>query len=112
MLSLTWTMIVISLVVMAGIAAVVVSVVILQRGELYYRIRPEARPRRWVLISMLCLFAIFGVWFPIWIVWPNALVSRVLLALFCITFLFVGLVFRWLSPIIDAFVEKRGWPLR
>src|SRR5215469_15642680 len=33
---------------------------------------PDARPRRWVLISMLVLFLIFLVWFPLWMTWPHA----------------------------------------
>jgi hypothetical protein len=88
------------------------SASILLRGKLYHRLKPEARPRRWVLISLLFLFAVFALWFPVWITWPNALVSRVLLALFGITFFLVGMTLKWWTPLVDSYVKRKGWQLR
>jgi O-antigen/teichoic acid export membrane protein len=112
MLSRTGGIIVLSLVAGLGIAAVVLSIIILRRGKLYHRFSPEARPRRWVLISLLVLFSVFVIWFPIWITWPKALISRLLLGLFGATFFVVGVTLRWLSPLVEACVKRRGWHLR
>jgi len=95
-----------------GISVVAASISILRRGRLYHRLNPEARPRRWVLISLLFLFAVFIVWFPVWMRWPHALISRVLTGLFGITFLGVALTFKWFSRIVDGYIQRRGWPLR
>ena len=112
MLSHTGTIIVISLVVGLGISAVLLSIIILLRGKLYHRLRPEARPRRWILISLLFLFTVFVIWFPVWMTWPNALISRLLLGLFGVTFFLVATTIKWLTPIVDSYVKRRGWPLR
>jgi hypothetical protein len=112
MLSHTGTIIVISLVVGLGLSAVVLSIIILRRGKLYHRLRPEARPRRWILISLLFLFAVFVIWFPVWMTWPNALISRLLLGLFGVTFFVVAMTIKWLTPLVDSYVKRRGWPLR
>ena len=112
MLSRTGTIIVISMVIALGISAVVLSVVILRRGKLYDRLRPEARPRRWILISILFLFAVFVIWFPVWMTWPDALISRLLLGLFSVAFLAVGVTIKWLTPFVDSCFRRRGWPLR
>lgn len=112
MLSRTGTIIVISLVVGLGISAVVLSIIILRRGKLYHRLRPEARPRRWILISLLFLFAVFVIWLPVWMTWPNALISRLLLGLFGVTFFLVAMTIKWLTPLVDSYVKRRGWPIR
>jgi hypothetical protein len=112
MLSYTGTIIVISLVVGLGISAVVLSIIILRRGKLYHRLRPEARPRRWILISLLFLSAVFVIWFPVWMTWPNALISRLLLGLFGVAFFVVAMTIKWLTPLVDSYVKRRGWPLR
>ena len=112
MLSHTGTVIVLSLVVRLGTAAVVLSIIILRRGKLYHRLSPEARPRRWVLSSLLVLFVVFAIWFPVWMTWPNALISRLLLGLFGVTFFVVGMTLKWLTPLVDAYVKRRGWQLR
>jgi hypothetical protein len=101
-----------SLAVGLGISAVVLSVVILRRGKLYHRLKPEARPRRWTLISLLFLFAVFVVWFPVWMTWPKALISRLLLCLFAVTLFVVGMTFKWLTPLVDSYFKKRGRNLR
>jgi MFS family permease len=112
MLSHTGTIIVISLVVALGISAVVLSITILRRGKLYHRLRPEARPRRWIVISLLFLFAVFVIWFPFWMTWPHAIISRLLLGLFGVTFFVVGTTIKWLTPLVDSYIKRRGWPLR
>ena len=95
-----------------AISAVILSIVILRRGKLYHRLKPEARPRRWVLYSLLFLFAVFAVWFPAWMTWPHALISRLLAGLFGFTFGVVGLTFRWFSGVVDWYFMRRGWPLQ
>src|ERR1017187_4878702 len=91
------TIIVLSLLVGLGFSAVVLSITILRCGKLYHRLSPEARPRRWVLISLLVLFAVFVIWFPVWMTWPNSLISRILLGLFGLAFFVVGITFKWLT---------------
>ena len=95
-----------------GFVAVGLSIALLGRGKLYHRLSPETRPRRWVLISVLVLAAVFIVWFPVWMTWPHALISRLLLGLFGITFFVVGLTLKWLSPLVDGYVKRKGWSLR
>ena len=91
---------------------VALSILILRRGRLYHRIKPESRPRRWVLMSLLLVFAIFVIWFPIWFLWPDALISRILGLLFVVIFFAVGLALRWLVGLVDWFVKRKGWALR
>lgn len=112
MLSPTGTNLVLGLLIGSGAVAVGLSIAMLRRGKLYHRLNPEARPRRWVLISLIVLIAVFVVWFPVWMTWPHALISRLLLGLFGITFAIVGLTFKWLSPLVDGYITRKGWPLR
>src|ERR1700693_2165022 len=86
-----------------GISVAAIAAALLWKGTLYHSIKPEARPRRWVLILLLALFAIFIVWFPVWITWPHALISHFLTLLFGITFVVFGLVSRFPS-LIDSYV--------
>jgi uncharacterized membrane protein len=65
-----------------------------------------------VLISVLVLFAIFVISISVWAMWPDALVSRVLLGVFGVAFFVVGLTIRLLTEQVDAYVERRGWQLR
>jgi hypothetical protein len=44
--------------------------------------------------------------------WPDALVSEVLLGTFGVAFFVVGLTIRLLTEKVDAYVERRGWQLR
>jgi O-antigen/teichoic acid export membrane protein len=112
MLSQTREIIVAGLLLVLGTSAVTLSILMLRRGKLYHRLSPNARPRRWVLISLLTLFAVFAIWFPVWITWPHALISRILTLLFGATFFIVGMSFKWLSGLVDQFVKRKGWPLR
>jgi hypothetical protein len=95
-----------------GIVSVTLSIIILRRGKLYHRISPDARPRRWVLIALLVLLTIFLVWFPVWVTWPHALISRLLTGLFGFTFFAVLMTIEWLSGIVDRYIERKGWALR
>ena len=112
MLSQTGTLIVFGLLVGLGISAVVLSIVILRRGKLYHRLHPQARPRRWVLISLLFFVGVFVVWFPVWMTWPHALISRLLSLLFALTFFVFGITYKWFSVAVDQYIERKGWPLR
>ena len=98
-----------------GIFAVLASIIlVLNKGRIYRSLRPESRPRRWVLFSLLVVFVAFLVWFPVWLLWPHALMARILTALFGVAFFVVFMALRWrlLSDLIDSFVQRRGWPLR
>jgi hypothetical protein len=106
------TVAVVILLIVFAISAVVVSIMILSRGKLYEKLSPETRPRRWILICVLVLFAIFVIAFSVWMMWPDALVSRVLLGAFGVLFFVVGFAIRLLTPQVDAYVERRGWQLR
>ena len=112
MLSQTATLLVLALMVGLAITAVTLSIVILRRGKLYHRLKPETRPRRWVLISLLVLFAVFLVWFPVWMTWPHALLSRLFTLLFGLTFFVVGIAFKRFSVLVDKYIQRKGWPLR
>src|SRR5260370_2743777 len=85
---------VLGMLIVLAVTATSVSILLLRRGRFYYWLEPESRPRRWVLILLLSLFAVFLAWFPIWIIWPNALVSRILTLVFAISFFVVGLTFK------------------
>ena len=100
--------------ILGGLAACALSasIVVLRRGRYYGALRPQSRPRRWVLFSMLLLIAVFIVWFPVWFFWPGALIARILTGLFGIVFAVVCLALRWFSPLIDRFIERKGWSLR
>ncbi len=95
-----------------GMAALWASISILTRGKLYHRLQPDTRPRRWVLVALIALLFIFIVWFPVWMTWPDALISRVLLALFGLSFAITGITLKWLTPLVDAYIQRKGWPLR
>jgi len=112
MLSPTGSLILWVLLVGLGIAAVWLSTAILRRGKLYHRLKPEARPRRWVLISVLVLFVVFLVWFPVWMAWPETLISRLLTIIFAGSFLLIGVALKWFAPLVDAFIRRKRWPLR
>src|SRR5580704_738519 len=112
MFSYTGANIVLVLLVGLGISVAAVSISILRRGKLYHRLNPEKRPRRWILISLLFLLAVFSIWFPVWMTWPHALLSRVLTGFFGITFFVVCMTIKWLSPMVDGYIRRRGWPLR
>ncbi|HXN65718.1 MAG TPA: hypothetical protein VN862_10315 [Candidatus Acidoferrales bacterium] len=106
------TIVVLSLFVDLGTTVVALSFIILSRGKLYQRLSPEARPTRWVVISLLVLGAIFIIWFPVWMTWPHPLISRLLTSLFAIAFVTVGLALKWLSGFVDMCIKRKGWPLR
>ena len=103
---------VLAFLIVLTIFAVSISIAMLRRGRLYDSLEPKRRPRRWVLFSLRFLSAVFLVWFPIWMLWPNALVSRLLMALFGVTFFVVCMTLGWFSGAVDWFVKRRGWPLR
>jgi hypothetical protein len=95
-----------------AICTVWTSTSILRRGRVYQWLRPESRPRRWILILLLIDFAIFCVWFPVWMMWPAALVSRALALLFGLVFFVVGITIKWFTPAVDRLVTRAGWQLR
>jgi amino acid transporter len=106
------TVAVVILLIAFAISAVALSIMILSRGKLYERLSPETRPRRWILISVVALFAEFVIAFSVWMMCPDALVSRVLLGAFGVAFFLVGFTIRLLTPQVDAYVKRKGWQLR
>jgi hypothetical protein len=95
-----------------AVCAVWTSVSVLARGRVYLWLRPKRRPRRWVLICLMQLFAVFCLWFPVWIERPQAVFSKALTLLFGIDFFVSGIVLKWLTPLVDRFVVHKGWSLR
>lgn len=61
---------------------------------------------------LLILLVVFIVWFPVWMIWPHATIARLLTGLFGITFFVVGLTAKWFSSLVDAYIMRKGWPLR
>jgi hypothetical protein len=107
-----WTWVVLGTLVVLAVVATSASIILLRRGKFYNSLKPESRPRRWVLILLLLLFAVFLTWFPIWMVWPEAIVSKILSWLFAVSFFAFGMAIKWVPGLIDSFVVRRGWPLR
>jgi hypothetical protein len=60
----------------------------------------------------MVLFAVFLVWFPVWITWPRSLIGRILTAVFTITFGVIGLELRVFDRLVDKYIARRGWQLR
>lgn len=101
--------------VFLGLLAVVciaVSLDILFRGKLYRSLKPDSRPRRWVLIVLLVCLATTFVWLPVFLMWPHAPITRVLTVFWGILFGSVTLTLKWLSGAADQWFERRGWRLR
>jgi hypothetical protein len=61
---------------------------------------------------MLVFLSIFVVWFPVWLTWPHALISRLLTGLFGFTFFAVLMTLKWPSGLVDGYITRKGWPLR
>jgi hypothetical protein len=57
-------------------------------------------------------FGVFCVWFPVWMIWPHALVSRALTLLFAIVFFVAGITIKWFAPSVDRLVTRAGRQLR
>ena len=94
-------MVVVATLALLAVCAVCTSISVLTRGGVYLWLPPSQRPRRWVLICLIQLFAVFCLWFPVWIEKPQSLFSKALLVLFGIDFFISGLVLKWLSPLVD-----------
>jgi hypothetical protein len=95
-----------------AVVTVSASLNILLRGRVYRWLKPESRPRRWVLIWLLVLLAVFAIWFAVWMLWSGSPIADALTLTFLVVFAIVGLTFRWLGGIVDWNVERKGWPLR
>ena len=89
-----------------------VALNVLLKGRIYQRLKPQSRPHRWVLLSMLLLFTVFAVWFPVWMSWPESVIAKILTAMFGLLFFIVGMTLKWFGPSVDRYVERKGWPLR
>jgi len=100
-----------SLLILA-IASVAVTLNVLLRGRIYQRLRPQSRPRRWVLLSTLLVFTAFAAWFPVWVSWPQSVIAKILTVVFGLVFFFVGITLKWFTPLVDRYVQRKGWPLK
>lgn len=98
--------------IILAVLTVTVSSQILLRGRFYHWLKPENRPRRWVLLSLLSLFGVFLLWFIVWSLWPHTLIARALTLLFGLTFFSVGMALKWFTPLIDRAITRRGKQLR
>ena len=98
--------------ILLALGTVVASVNILTRGSVYRRIKPQSRPRRWVLYLLLIMFGAFALWFPVWFLWPQSSAAKVLTLVFASTLGIGGLTLKWLRPFVDAIYERNGWELR
>ena len=104
-------LVLIGLIVLA-ILAVATSFLILVRGRFYHWLKPERRPRRWVLFSMLVLFGVFLIWFALWVCMPHSATTWAATLAFGFTFFAVGITIKWFTPLVDRLIKRRGWPLR
>jgi len=95
--------------VLLAICSVWTSISVLMRGRVYLWLSPERRPRRWVLICLMQLFAVFCLWFPVWMGSPRAVFSKALTLLFGIDFFVTGMIVKWFTPFVDRMVVRRGW---
>jgi len=97
---------------MLAVASVTVALNILLKGRIYEHLKPQSRPRRWVLVSMLLLFTVFAVWFPVWMSRPQSGIAKLLTVVFGLVFFVVGMALKWFTPSVDRYVQRKGWPLR
>jgi hypothetical protein len=95
-----------------AVLSISISVIILARGRFYHWLKPESRPRRWVLFSMLVLFGIFLIWFALWMLLPQSVITRAITLVFGVTFFVIATAIKWFIPLVDRFVKRRGWSLR
>jgi hypothetical protein len=72
------TALLLGLLLILAVASVTVALNVLLRGRIYQHLKPQSRPRRWVLVSMLLLFSAFAVWFPVWMSWPQLVLAKIL----------------------------------
>ena len=95
-----------------AVASIAASLDILFRGKLYRSLNPNSRPRRWVLLALLICLALTFVWLPIFIVWPHSLIARALTVCWISVFISVTFTLKWLSGVVDQWIERKGWQLR
>ena len=87
--------------------------ILLRKGPLYRSIKPTSRPRRWVLFLLLYLVVCVAGWLGVSALWPDSIPARIGLAFFVIPLALFGILTKWgLTPIVDKWIERRGWPLR
>jgi RsiW-degrading membrane proteinase PrsW (M82 family) len=62
--------------VVAAVILLSVSIHLLMRGRFYHRLKPESRPRRWVVYLFLSWFVAFVLWFPVCFIWPGSFMAQ------------------------------------
>lgn len=104
----------VSFLAILAVASIAASLDILFRGELYRSLKPNSRPRRWVMVVLLLSLATTFVWLPVFLMWPHAVITRVLTVFWGTIFFSVTLTlrFEWLSGAVDQWITRRGWQLR
>jgi hypothetical protein len=97
-----------------GVWGGITAVLILRRkGSLYRRLKPNSRPRRWVLFLLLYLVVFAAGWLGASVLWPESITARIGPAFFVIPLALFGVLTKWgLTPIVDKWIERRGWRLR
>ena len=96
------------------LVSVAVAINILLRGRIWRCLKPESRPRRWVLIWLLISLFLTFVWLPVFVARPYTQLAKALTVVWAIVFIGMGLVFKLplLSSTVDMIFERKGWPLR
>ena len=94
------------------VVAVYVSVNILFRGRIWHWLKPDSRPRRWVLICLLASLGTFLIWLSVFVFYPKSLTSRLLTLIFGVVWVGTMFALKWLAGIVDWIYERKGWPLR
>lgn len=109
-LSNPWPMV--TVLAFLAVCTVWTSISVLHRGSVYHWLQPDKRPRRWVLIILMQLFAVFCLTLLVCFIFRDVWISRVLLALFAIDSFATLVTLRWLPWLVDRLVIRRGWQLR
>ena len=98
--------------VFLAVCTVWTSISVLRQGSVYRWLQPEKRPRRWVLLVLMQLFAVFCLTLLVGFIFRDVWLSRVLLVLFAIDSFATILTLKWFSWLVDRLVVRRGWQLR
>jgi archaellum biogenesis protein FlaJ (TadC family) len=93
--------------IVLAIASVSVATNILLRGKIWRSLKPESRPRRWILILLLASLGMTFIWLPVFVIWPHTLFSRVLTIAWVVLFAGTGLSLKWLSGLIGMVYKRR-----
>jgi len=103
---------IVAVLVFLAVCTVWTSISVLRQGSVYNWLQPEKRPRRWVLIILMQLFAVFCLTLLVCFIFRDVWISRALLVIFAIDSFATLLTLKWFSWLVDRLVIRRGWQLR